>query len=215
MFTKVPDIRGGRTSLWRLIRQKKIPPTRKFRYCCAILKEQGGAGNFYVTGVRHAESTKRKERGAFERQHKDKEKRIILMNDNDIERRMFENCKTKAKRVCNPIIDWTDREVWEYLRDKKIPVNPLYAEGFCRVGCIGCPMAGKHRYAEFGRWPKFKTLYLLAFEKMIEERRKAGLTSRMNWNTPEEVFRWWMEDRNLDGQTSLFDWRLEEELREM
>lgn len=191
--------------MWSLIRQKGTPPTRMMRYCCEILKEQGGRGNFYITGVRHAESAKRKNRGAFEAVHRDKDKRIILMNDNDAERRLFENCTIKAKRICNPIVDWSDRDVWDYLRDKKVPINPLYSEGFCKVGCIGCPMAGKHRYTEFARWPEFKKLYLLAFEKMIEERKRRGLNDKMNWSTAEKVYKWWMEDKNLDGQLSMFE----------
>ena len=45
-----------------------------------------------------------------------------------------------------------------------IPVNPLYFCGFSRVGCIGCPMAGKHRYFEFARYPQYEKLYLMAFD---------------------------------------------------
>ncbi len=37
-----PVYKGKRTSMWDLIRQKLMPPTRLARYCCDILKEQGG-----------------------------------------------------------------------------------------------------------------------------------------------------------------------------
>lgn len=39
-------------SMWQLIPKKQIPPTRKARYCCEVLKECGGEGCFTVTGVR-------------------------------------------------------------------------------------------------------------------------------------------------------------------
>ena len=48
-------------SMWDLIVQKKIPPTRLVRYCCEELKEHGGAGRVKITGVRWEESAKRAE----------------------------------------------------------------------------------------------------------------------------------------------------------
>lgn len=47
-------------SMWRLIVRKKLPPTRIARYCCTVLKEQGGKGRRKVTGVRWAESVNRR-----------------------------------------------------------------------------------------------------------------------------------------------------------
>lgn len=117
---------------------------------------------------------------------------------------LFENCRLKAKRVVNPIIDWADEDVYGFLEDAKVPMNPLYAEGKCRVGCIGCPVAGtKGREAEFARWPKYKKLYLNAFERMLEERKRRGKES--SWATAEDVFRWWMEYDVLPGQISMED----------
>ena len=34
---------------------------------------------------------------------------IMLMNDNSKKRRMIESCVLKAKSVCNPIVDWTNK----------------------------------------------------------------------------------------------------------
>lgn len=60
----IPRDKDGKAwTMWRLIVEKRIPPTRVARYCCLYLKEHGGTGRFKVTGVRHAESTKRKNRG--------------------------------------------------------------------------------------------------------------------------------------------------------
>lgn len=47
-------------SMWQLIVKKRVPPTRIARYCCGTLKEKGGEGRFVVTGVRWAESVRRK-----------------------------------------------------------------------------------------------------------------------------------------------------------
>lgn len=210
----MPMYKGKRTSMWDLIPQKLMPPTRLVRYCCSVLKETGGAGRFITTGVRWDESVSRKKnRGIYERSSSDKDKRIILNNDNDDKRMLFENCRLKAKRVVNPIIDWKDDDVFGFLEDAKVPMNPLYAEGWCRVGCVGCPMAGKKgREEEFARWPKYKQLYINAFKRMLEEREKRGKllgTWRMG-NNGQDVFNWWMEYDILPGQVDLFE-ELEED----
>ena len=205
----MPMYKGQRTSMWNLIPQKLMPPTRMVRYCCAVLKETGGAGRFISTGVRWAESSSRKKnRGIYERLGATKATKIILNNDNDDKRMLFENCKLKAKRMVNPIVDWKDEEVWGFLEDAKAPVNPLYSEGWCRVGCVGCPMAGKKtREAEFIRWPRYKQLYLNSFDRMIAERYRRG---KMNGDmkmgyTADDVFNWWMEYDILPGQMDIFD----------
>lgn len=126
----MPVYKGQRVSMWTLIPQKLMPPTRLFRYCCSVLKEKGGAGRFICTGVRWAESVSRKNnRGIYEKLGATRDKSIILANDNDEKRMLFENCRLKAKRVVNPIIDWADGDVYEFLGDAKVPMNPLYAEG--------------------------------------------------------------------------------------
>ena len=205
----MPIYKGKPVSMWSLIPKKLMPPTRLVRYCCSVLKETGGAGRFIATGVRWAESNSRKNnRGIYERLGSTKDNKIILNNDNDDKRMLFENCRLKAKRVVNPIIDWTDDDVWVFLDDAKKPVNPLYAEGWCRVGCVGCPMAGKKgREKEFVRWPKYKNLYIKAFDNMLEERKRRDKLDgswRMG-DTGKDVFNWWMKYDILPGQIDWFD----------
>lgn len=99
-----PHYKGERVTMWSLIPQKLMPPTRLVRYCCSILKERGGQGRYITTGVRWAESAARKKnRGIFENGHSNPEKRVILNNDNDDRRRLFETCMRQHKAVCNPI----------------------------------------------------------------------------------------------------------------
>ena len=195
-----PD--GSRVTMWNLIPRKLMPPTRVVRYCCAELKEGGGKGRFIATGVRWAESTaRRKNREGWEVLHSNRQKSLILANDNEEDRRLFETCQMKGKRVVNPIIDWKDDDVLDYADAEKIPMNPLYCEGFHRVGCVGCPMASRTRAMEFACYPKIKAAYIRAFDTMLEERRKRGLPCQ--WQSGVDVFHWWMEDGVLPGQEVL------------
>jgi len=194
-------------SMWRLIEKKRMPPTRMVRYCCDVLKEGGGAGRIVITGVRWAESNKRKNRDVIEIIAKSKKDKIKLNSDNDEDRRMFETCITKSKRIVNPIVDWEDADVWGYIKSRKLKYCRLYDEGFDRLGCVGCSMAGQvGRENEFQRWPKYKGNYIKAFQRMIDKRLKDGMETK--WKTGQEVFDWWMEytkmpDEGMDGQIEM------------
>lgn len=204
-----PVYRGKRITMWSLIPLKQMPPTRVQRYCCQVLKEESQKDRFITTGVRWSESIKRKNgRGIYENMASDIRKKLILVNDNDEKRALFESCALKGKRICNPIIDWTDRDVWEFIRSERLKVNPLYERGFFRVGCIGCPMAGKRRWKEFQRYPSYKQAYLHAFARMLEVIQKKQIPT--TWKNAQDVFEWWMEDRQVEGQMKLQDlesWR--------
>ena len=94
------------------------------RYCCAVLKETTGHNRFIATGVRWAESTQRKlNRGIMEINHRDKEKRIVMMADNSEKRQLFETCAIKGKMTVNPIIDWSDEDVWDYMNAERLSVK--------------------------------------------------------------------------------------------
>lgn len=208
---EMPTYKGERTSMWKLIPQKLIPPTRIARYCCAVLKETGCANRFIATGVRWDESVQRKNREEFEKlgatkATKEKFTSVMLMNDNDARRRMNEHCMQKKKMVVNPIIDWKDSDVWEYINSENIPTCELYQWGYYRVGCIGCigcPMAGKKRYKAFADFPKYKNLYIHAFDRMVKERKSRGLPCQ--WKNGNDAFLRWMDDENIEGQMDIFD----------
>lgn len=205
---EMPTYKGERTSMRKLIPQKLIPPTRIARYCCAVLKETGCANRFIATGVRWDESVQRKNREEFEKlgatkATKEKFTSVMLMNDNDARRRMNEHCMQKKKMVVNPIIDWKDSDVWEYINSENIPTCELYQWGYYRVGCIGCPMAGKKRYKAFADFPKYKNLYIHAFDRMVKERKSRGLPCQ--WKNGNDAFLRWMDDENIEGQMDIFD----------
>lgn len=186
---EVPHDKDGKPiTMWSLIAERTMPPTRKARYCCQYLKESGGDGRVTMTGVRWAESNNRKKnQGVVTIQGKPKTTQkkmdeigaqyrptdkggVVLNLDNAEERRAVEMCYRTQRTLVNPIIDWTDDEVWEFLNDiAKVPHCSLYDEGFKRLGCIGCPMASdRARKLEFERYPKYKQAYIRAMQKMVD-----------------------------------------------
>lgn len=56
---------GKPTNMWKLIPEKKMPPTRIVRYCCQVLKETQTPNRVAILGVRSDESSKRKGRDIF------------------------------------------------------------------------------------------------------------------------------------------------------
>ena len=38
----------------------------------------------------------------------------------------------------NPLAEWTEDEVWDYVRENDVPVHPLYAQGYTSIGCAPC-----------------------------------------------------------------------------
>ncbi|MDR1548990.1 MAG: phosphoadenosine phosphosulfate reductase family protein [Hungatella sp.] len=132
---KYPDVIIDKPpiTMWNLIVKKQMPPYRNARYCCSVLKETGGEGCFVITGVRWQESRKREKRGVFEVLGSRKPD-LILNNDNEESRRIIENCQLKGKRLLNPIISWTENEVWLFIHSLGILYCELYDCGFRRLG---------------------------------------------------------------------------------
>lgn len=53
----------------------------------------------------------------------------------------------------NPLADWSEAEVWNYIREHELPYNPLHDAGYPSIGCTHCtrpPGAGGHPRS--GRW---------------------------------------------------------------
>ena len=209
---------GTHKTMWNLIPKKGMPPTRLMRYCCAELKEQGGKGRLKITGVRSAESRNRTINGG--------EIKIIgkpsttekFLNDNDIDyhltnkggytlnfdnadsRRAVEHCFRTTSTMINPILDWTEDDVWEFLHHYGCESNPLYQCGKSRIGCIGCPMQGKKGMRkEFRQRPKYYYNYIRAFDRMLKAIDEKGIET--TWINGEDVMRWWVSDvREIRGQ---------------
>lgn len=212
VITHFPEL-----TMWELIVKKSVPPTRLMRYCCEKLKEGGGKGRIKITGVRWAESNNRKQNGGFVKiigKPKTVQKigeemnanflstpkgGVVLNIDNDVNRRFVEQCYRTTSALVNPIVDWEDTDVWEFLHHYGCKSNPLYQCGDNRIGCIGCPLQGaKGMKRDFARYPKYKEAYIRAFDRMLIARKERGLPHLEKLgNTGEEVMKWWLgEDIN-------------------
>lgn len=132
-------------SMWQLILEHRMPPTRLTRFCCQELKEVGGMNRLVLTGIRAQESNNRKKRS------------------------MVEQCRSDPrKRYVHPIIDWTKEEVWQFIYDNHLPYCSLYDEGFDRIGCVLCPMSTKKEF-QIKRFPNFYRAYLHTFDRLVRE----------------------------------------------
>ena len=107
---------------------------------------------------------------------------------------MIENCTVKSRHVLNPILDWTDTDVWNYIRSRKLKYCKLYDEGYKRLGCIGCPISSNKR-EELKQYPKFAENYKRAIArwlpKYLERRKAKGEIPK--YETVEEWYSWWIE----------------------
>ena len=92
------------------------------RSCCAIRKTAplaralAGRGA-WITGQRRAQSMTRADIAAeeFDAQH--------------------------GLPKFNPLAAWSEDEVWSYVADHDVPVNPLHARGYPSIGCAPCTRA--------------------------------------------------------------------------
>lgn len=195
------DKDGKQITMWNLIPKKKMPPTRVVRYCCQALKEEQSNGRLTITGVRWAESANRKRNQGEVTISKGRDRQklidsgnftvtprggVVLNNDNADSRKMIEQCYQRNKTVINPIIDWTDEDVWEFIHEYNVPYCKLYDEGYKRLGCIGCPMSS-HQAEELEKYQKYKQAYIRAFQRMIDK-----FDRPIQWKTGEDVYKWWI-----------------------
>jgi len=178
-------------SMWELIVKEKCPPTRLIRYCCRHLKERGGTGRTLITGVRWQESNNRSNRRGLVELNMAPKDAVIICSDGPAVEGIYRATPIVTEHIINPIIDWSTGEVWQYLAGLGVPHCCLYDEGFKRIGCVGCPQQGaKGMTRDFERWLKYRASYVRAFDRMLANRRRNGLAT--NWETGEDVMRWWI-----------------------
>ena len=102
--------------------------------CCRIRKieplNRALTGHLaWITGQRRAQSTTRAE---------------LDVQEYDTERSM-----TKF----NPLADWSEDDVWHYIRSQNVPYNPLHDRGFPSIGCEPCTRAVQpDEDIRAGRW---------------------------------------------------------------
>jgi len=138
------------------------PPSIYCRWCCHVFKEQpvrrfledfGYNDTVFLTGIRRSESRRRRNYLPVERG------RMII-----------------GQVLAQPIIDWSEIEVWLYIFWKKLEINELYRLGHARVGCWPCPctpplMDLVRRVTHPELWRKFERV-LLAYAKANHRSRE-------------------------------------------
>ena len=158
-------------------------PRRQSRWCCELIKEKHGSGRIVVTGIRWAESSRRRQRPMLEA--------------------VKYHPKRKSGTFLHPIIDWPDSQVWAYIHSRNVTYCNLYDEGWKRLGCVGCPMV---RDTKAGlRWPKTLDIWrrgIFAWYRRKQPER---------WSSPQALWEAWLDrDRSLMGdiredECTLFD----------
>lgn len=189
--THYPEVKFNKIteSIFTVFKRMKVLPSMKIRFCCAHFKERGGEGKVVCTGVRKAESVRRSKRNEIEVSgrkfsgHMDEfdewqEKRIRRKIKNLNQDQFSEVKETevrcisgKDKILLNPIIEWSEHDVWEFLNKVvEVPHCELYDQGWTRIGCILCPMAsGKSTARDLKRWPHVKEKWIKAIMDVRKE----------------------------------------------
>lgn len=65
------------------------------------------------------------------------------------------NVYDSPRPISNPLYDWTEEEIWEYLQVNKIPYSTIYYKGWQRTGCMFCLFGIHHE----GRPNRFQMMY--------------------------------------------------------
>lgn len=185
------EILQPKESFIRLVERKGLP-TRLNRFCCERLKEYVGIGRNMFEGVRAEESRER-------------QGREYIQCDS---RRMY-----KGGKHIYPIYDWTEQDVWEYIRTRGIKTNPNYRQnGGCmdRIGCVGCPLAGKYqRIREFEAYPRYYESIRKAIGRGMADNPQWKLTQKTDGDS-HLAMKWWMSRKTMDeffgkdGESRLF-----------
>lgn len=175
-------------SFFRLLVEERGYPLRHQRWCCQELKERGGRGRVKIAGVRYAESPRRKN---------------LWKTWQRFDATRSGGKASESGWMLNPVVYWSDADVWAYIRERELPYCELYDEGWSRLGCVGCPMAGAAGVRRmFNRWPKFERAWRLAFRRLWARKHGTPITRGKRrgqpWpgmpgiETADELFEWWM-----------------------
>lgn len=181
-------------SFWKLAENIRMLPKRNMRYCCSILKEQTLPGRVTLTGVRREESAKRAKRQILDINKKPRQFDEFERSDK-IDVQCFGNGKEKI--TVNPILDWTETDVWRYLNDVVIVAHcELYDKGRHRVGCLFCPMKSRKEIVDdMKRYPH-------QFERLKETVAKIAETSKHFPNDPKGFIEWWLSGKSIEEYKS-------------
>lgn len=176
-------------SFWQLAEHTRMLPNRRMRYCCSVLKEATSPGRVTLTGVRKEESAKRAKRQILDINKKPRQFDEFERTDK-IDVQCFGNGKEKI--TVNPILDWTETDVWQYLNNVvNVPHCELYDKGRSRVGCLFCPMKSQKEIVDdMQRYPH-------QFKRLKETVAKIAETSKVFPSDPKAFLEWWLSDKSV------------------
>lgn len=52
----------------------------------------------------------------------------------------------------HPMLEWTSKDVWNYINENNLPKHPLESEGYISVGCVPCTHKWTGESMRGGRW---------------------------------------------------------------
>jgi len=142
-------------------------PSRILRWCCDVFKF-GPLSNYafrenlygFITGLRTVESNRRS-------------------NYKDLD----ENPVVPFKQI-NPIINWTNEDVWKYIKTNSLPTNPLYKH-FDRIGCWCCPFRTNSDWTKIQKlFPEKASMFervLADFAEKMNVKDKEGFIDQRGW----------------------------------
>lgn len=180
-------------NFFKLVEKKGLPTMIK-RFCCAELKEKGGLGSVCLMGVRREESVKRSKYNdvaiiSRRKEHQDRTRKRTI---EEIEVNEHKCIKGNDKLIIRPILEWTTDEIWKFIEDNNLPINPCYNE-FGRVGCMFCPFANEKEIEKYERqYPKAKATILKALQKFLDKKGNSR-----NFTSAEEYYEWWKSKKNV------------------
>ena len=171
-------------TFFQLVSEKGFP-SRFARFCCSALKEYKICDRA-IQGIRRVESRKRAE--------------------NYKEPEMCRVYSTKEKvKVYLPILEWTDQDVEEFIKERNIKCHPLYYRGggqfdvTKRLGCVGCPLQSRRkRIQEFKDNPKFLKAWIRAGQKRFQSEAYQNGDSKYHFKDAFEVMGYQLYCDNID-----------------
>lgn len=170
---------------FRQIMEKKGMPNRWRRFCCGILKEYKVL-DYAVVGIRRDES-----RARSERYHEPEVCRV------------YNKSKGIKSRQYLPILDWTKKDVAEFLTERGVKCHPLYYDEYGkfhaerRLGCMCCPLQSRmKRIASFKEHPKMVQYYIKSAQKYLDTHPNNKITKSFNGNP----YDWFTSQVFCDGE---------------
>lgn len=191
-----PDVEliKPKMSIYDMALKKHMVPTRLMRWCCAEFKEMSGGGKVTLIGIRNQESPRRSKRKEVSTQIKGTRTEETFDQWSEHKEKMVACASGKDKILISPIINWTERDVWEFLNSNNIPHCSMYDEGYKRIGCILCPMSNrKQKIRDCKRFPHVRHKWIQTIQKLIDE----GYINH-NFQEAEFGFNWWISEKSFD-----------------